>query len=194
MAFELIVIGASWGGMRALAAVLEPLPEEFDIPMVIVQHRSSCGADLLEQVLARSSKRAVVAAHDKDPLLSDRVFVAPPDYHLLVEKGHLALSTEEHVQFARPSIDVLFQSAADAYGERVLGVLLTGANEDGAEGLARIAAAGGFTVVQNPATAARGEMPGAAIARGAARLVLELDRIGPFLAGLRSGAVRGDPA
>jgi two-component system chemotaxis response regulator CheB len=194
MAFDLIAIGASWGGMQALASVLDPLPGDFDIPVVVVQHRSPGGEHLLEQVLARSSKLEVVAAHDKDPVLPGRVYVAPPDYHMLVEPEHLALSTDEYVQYARPSIDVLFESAADVYGRRVVGVLLTGANEDGAEGLARIAAAGGFTVVQDPATAARPEMPTAAVTRGAARRVLELDRIGPFLAGLRSGVTRGEPA
>jgi two-component system chemotaxis response regulator CheB len=194
MAFELIVIGASWGGMRALAKVLRPLPADFEIPIVVTLHRSSSGEDLLEEALARDSNLKLVTAHDKDPLLAGHVHVAPANYHLLVEPGHLALSTDAYVQFARPSIDVLFESAADVYGERVVGVLLTGANEDGAAGLARIAAGGGFTIAQNPATAARGEMPAAAIARGAARRVLELEQIGPFLAGLRSGVTDGGPA
>ena len=174
--------------------MLEPLPADFDIPVVIVQHRAAAGEDLLEQVLGRSTKLEVASAHDKDPLQPGHVYLAPADYHLLVEPGHLALSTDDHVQFARPSIDVLFESAAAVYGDRAVGVLLTGANEDGADGLARIAAAGGFTIVQDPATAARSEMPAAAVARGAARRVLELDRIGRFLAGLRSGVAGGEPA
>ncbi len=119
------------------------------------------------------------------------MYVAPPDYHLIVEAGHLALSTDDFVQFARPSIDVLFESAADAYGARAVGVLLTGVNHDGAEGLARIAAAGGFTIAQDPETAERPEMPRAAVERGAARKVLELDRIGPFLAGLDAAKASG---
>jgi two-component system chemotaxis response regulator CheB len=126
----------------------------------------------------------VVPAHDKEPLRPGTVFVAPPDYHLLVETGHLALSTEDVVQFARPSIDVLFESAADAYGAGTVGVLLTGVNQDGAAGLARIAAAGGHTIAQDPKTAERPEMPAAAIKRGAAKRVLELDQIGRFLAKL----------
>jgi two-component system chemotaxis response regulator CheB len=194
MPYELIAIGASWGGMRAIAQVLEALPKSFDIPIVVAQHRPPGGDELLEQVLARRSPLAVAAAHDKDPLVPGRVYIAPPDYHLLVERGHLALSTEEHVQFARPSIDVLFESAADAYGRRTIGVLLTGANEDGATGLERIAAAGGFTLVQDPATADRPEMPAAAVARGAARRVLELEGIGRFLASLRPGVTGGEPA
>lgn len=185
MAFELIALGASWGGMRALASVLEALPADFELPVVVAQHRPSGGGDeTLERVLGRSSKLPVVAVHDKDPLRPGTVFIAPPDYHLIVEPGHLALSRDEFVQFARPSVDVLFESAADAYGARAVGVLLTGVNQDGAEGLARIAAAGGFTIAQDPETAERPEMPAAAVARGAARKVLGLERIGPFLAGL----------
>ena len=191
MAYELVTIGASWGGMRAIASILEALPEDFDMPIAVVQHRPPGGDELLEQVLARSSRLAVVAAADKEPLLPGRVHVAPPDYHLLVEPGHLSLSTDAFVQFSRPSIDVLFESAAHAYGPRTVGVLLTGVNEDGAAGLERIATVGGFTVAQDPATAERPEMPQAAIERGAARRVLPLERIGPFLAGLRPAMTGG---
>jgi two-component system chemotaxis response regulator CheB len=195
MAFELIALGGSWGGMRALAAILAALPERFELPIVAALHRRAGNpGELLEQVLARSSKLEVVAATDKEPLRAGRVYVAPADYHLIVESGHLALSTDELVQFSRPSIDVLFESAAHAYGERVVGVLLTGVNTDGAEGLAKIAAAGGFTIAQDPATAEQPEMPAAAIAQGAARRVLELERIGPFLAGLRPAVTGGEAA
>jgi two-component system chemotaxis response regulator CheB len=191
MAFELIALGGSWGGTQAVAAILETLPEGFELPVVVALHRGTGGGDMLEHSLATGSKLEVVAATDKEPLVPGRVYVAPADYHLIVEPGHLALSTDDLVQFARPSIDVLFDSAAAAYGERAVGVLLTGVNEDGADGLARIAAAGGFTVAQDPATAEQGEMPAAAVARGAARRVLELDRIGPLLAGLRPVMTRG---
>ena len=192
MAYELIVVGGSWGGMRAVGSVLEVLPADYELPIVVALHRPAASSDeLLELVLARATKLAVVAASDKEPLLPGRVYVAPPDYHLIVEPGHLALSTDDVVQFARPSIDVLFESAAASYGERTVGVLLTGVNEDGAAGLARIAAAGGFTVAQDPATAERGEMPAAAVERGAVRRVLPLERIGPFLAGLRPAMTGG---
>jgi len=194
MAFELIALGGSWGGMRALASVLAALPEQFEIPVVVAQHRAGGGqGEMLEEVLARASKLDVIAATDKEPLLPGHVYVAPADYHLLVEPGHMALSTDAPVEFSRPSIDVLFDSVAHAYGERAVGVLLTGVNIDGAAGLARIAAAGGFTVAQDPATAEQPEMPAAAIARGAARRVLELERIGPFLAGLRPAMAGGGP-
>ena len=192
MAYELIAIGASWGGMRAIASVLDALPADFEIPVVVAQHRpANARNEMLEQVLARASKLKVVAATDKDPLAGGRVYVAPADYHLIVEPGHLALSTEARVEFSRPSIDVLFESAAYAYGARAVGVLLTGVNQDGAAGLARIAAAGGFTIAEDPATAERSEMPAAAVARGAARRVLELERIGPLLAGLRPAMTGG---
>ena len=164
MAIELIAVGGSWGGMRAIATVLDALPADFEIPVVVAQHRRvTAGDDMLEQVLARRSKLDVVAAHDKEPLAAGRVYVAPADYHLIVEPGHLALSIDAPVEFSRPSIDVLFESAAYAYGARAVGVLLTGVNQDGAAGLARIAAAGGFTIAQDPATAERGEMPAAAV-------------------------------
>ena len=190
MAFELITVGATWGGMRALGSILEALPPGFEIPVVIAQHRAPSADEMLEHVLARSSRLEIVTVTDKEPLTPGRVYVAPADYHLLVEPGHLALSTEAAVESSRPSVDVLFESAADAYGPRVVGVLLTGLNEDGASGLARIAAAGGFTLAQDPETAERGEMPAAAVARGAVRRVLPLERIGPFLAELRSGVTK----
>jgi len=191
MAFELIVMGASWGGMRAMSIVLEALPADFELPLVLAQHRRVTGdGEMLEHALAHSSPLEVVAATDKEPLAPGCVYVAPADYHLLVEPGHLALSADPPVEFSRPSIDVLFESAAHSYGARTVGVLLTGANRDGAAGLERIAAAGGFTIAQDPATAERPDMPAAAIARGAARRVLPIERIGPFLRDLRAGVPR----
>ena len=195
MAFELVAIGASWGGMDAIGSVLEELPETFELPIVVAQHRGTqTGEELLERILARHARLPVAAATDKEPLEPGHVYVAPADYHLIVEPGHLSLSTEELVQFARPSVDVLFESAADAYAERTVGVLLTGANEDGAAGLEAIAAAGGFTIAQDPATAARPDMPAAAIARGAARRVLPLREIGGLLASLRPALRAGGDA
>jgi two-component system chemotaxis response regulator CheB len=191
MGYELVAIGASWGGLNAIGTVLEALPAEFELPVVIAQHRSpTTNEDLLERILRRRSSLPVSEMHDKEPLEGGRVYVAPADYHAIVEPGHISLSTEDLVQFARPSIDVLFESAADAYRARTVGVLLTGLNEDGAEGLAAIAGAGGFTLVQDPETAEQPEMPRAAIARGGARRVLPLAEIAPFLAALRVGAAR----
>jgi two-component system, chemotaxis family, protein-glutamate methylesterase/glutaminase len=192
MAFEIVAIGASWGGMRAIGMILEALPETFPPAIVVVQHRGPSHDDeLLEKVLGRHSRLEVVAVTDKEPIRPGHVYVAPAGYHLIVEPGHLALDSEEIVQFSRPSIDVLFESVAAVYGDRALAVLLTGRNEDGAEGLERIVAAGGFAVVQDPDTAEQGEMPAAAIARGAAHRVLQLEEIGPFLAALRPALSSG---
>jgi two-component system chemotaxis response regulator CheB len=183
--YELIVIGASWGGLHAVGKILSALPEETDAAIVIAQHRrtdSSAGG--LASILSLRANLPVSDADDKQPILPRHVYLAPPDYHLLIQRGWFSLSTEEHVHFARPSIDVLFESAADAYGERVIGLILTGANQDGAAGLARIKERGGVAIVQDPRTAERGEMPDAALAATAADAVLPLEEIGPFLYGL----------
>jgi two-component system, chemotaxis family, protein-glutamate methylesterase/glutaminase len=179
---ELIVVGASWGGLDAVRSLLESLPDELEVPIAIAQHR---GPDslrrALETILQRGLARRVHEVDDKDPIERGRVYLAPPDYHLLVERGSFGLSTDARVQNARPSIDVLFDSAADAYGEDVIGVILTGANQDGAAGLRRIADRGGTAIVQDPETAARRRMPDAAIAATANAVVLPLEEIGPYL-------------
>ena len=191
MAYELVVVGCSWGGLAALGRLLDHLPEDVDLPIVVAQHR---GPDslrgVLEATLRRRRPRPVVEVEDKDPIAPGRVYLAPPDYHLLVEPGSFALSVDEHVQYARPSIDVLFESAADAYGARVIGVVLTGANADGAAGLARIAERGGAAIVQDPSRSLRRAMPDAAIAATTADAVLPLEEIGNFLFGLCCGTVR----
>ena len=166
MSYELIVMGASWGGLRALREVLAGLPPDFAPAVAIVQHRfQDTGDDGLAGLLGRASALPVGEASDKDPIVPGRASVAPPDYHLLVERGRFALSLDLPEQYSRPSIDVLFESAADAYDEDAVGVILTG----------------GFGVVQDPATAERPALPEAAIAAGGADKVLSLPEIGPFL-------------
>jgi two-component system, chemotaxis family, protein-glutamate methylesterase/glutaminase len=186
MDYELIAVGASWGGLHAVGAFLQGLGGQTSAAVVIAQHRSpGPGGDELAHLLQEHTELPVRDAEDKDPLVPGTVLLAPKDYHLLIESGGtVALSTEERVQFARPSVDVLFESAAEAYGEKCVGIVLTGANQDGAAGLARIKALGGVTIVQDPATAERPEMPTAAIAATAADVVLPLDQIGLFLRGL----------
>lgn len=184
MNYELIVIGASWGGLHAVGEVLAALPPDFDVPVVVAQHRRDQGGGLASLLASRTRLR-VEDAEDKQPIERERVYLAPPDYHLLVQRGWFSLSTDEHVHYARPSIDVLFHSAAEAYGELVIAVILTGANEDGAAGLARVKELGGVAVVQDPASAERREMPAAALAAvSTADAVLPLEEIGPFLYGL----------
>ncbi|MBX3200355.1 MAG: chemotaxis protein CheB [Labilithrix sp.] len=174
---SVVVMGTSAGGLRALERVLGGLSPVFSVPIVAVQHRSR-ESELFASVMQTLVALPVREAEDKDELVAPGVYLAPPDYHLLLEPGgRLALSTDEPVSFSRPSIDVLFESAADAYGPAVLGVLLTGANQDGTRGLVRIRAAGGFAIVQDPATAESPEMPAAAIAVGAADRVIALGEI-----------------
>jgi two-component system chemotaxis response regulator CheB len=185
LSYELVTIGASWGGLHALEKVLSGLPDGFPVPIAIAQHRAvDSGSGALSHLLSVRSGLDVCEAGDKDPIEPGRVYIAPPDYHLLVEADGFALSIEGMVQHSRPSIDVLFDSAADTYGPALIGVILTGANSDGAYGLTRIKRRGGVTLVQDPETAEKRDMPEAAIAAGAADEVLPLDGIGPRLAEL----------
>jgi len=183
--YELICVGASWGGLDAASRLLADLPGEVDVPIVIAQHRHSTSTPHgLAELLHLRIKRPVHDAEDKMAIERGRVYVAPPDYHLLVERGSFALSVDERVMYARPSIDVLFETASLAYGAGVIGVILTGANEDGAAGLAAVKDRGGVAIVQAPHEAVRRTMPDAAIAATAADAVLPVEEIGGFLYGL----------
>ena len=183
--YELIVIGTSWGGLDALGRLLDGLHDDVHQPIVVAQHRSPESEDLvLGRLLQHHTRRLVSDPDDKTPLEADHVYLGPPDYHVLVEEGHLALSTDAPVQYARPSIDVLVHSAADAFGERAIGIVLTGANSDGADGLARIKDRGGVAIVQDPTTSEKRAMPDAAIAATAADAILPLDEIPGFVYGL----------
>jgi two-component system, chemotaxis family, protein-glutamate methylesterase/glutaminase len=183
--YELIVIGTSWGGLDAVSRLLDGLHDDVHQPIVVAQHRSVESEDGgLARLLSYHTRRIVTDPDDKTPLEPDHVYIAPPDYHVLVEDGHLALSTEAPVQYARPSIDVLFESVADAYGGRAVGIVLTGANADGARGLSLIKDRGGVAIVQDPSTSERRAMPDAAIAATHADAVLPLEEIPAFLYGL----------
>jgi two-component system chemotaxis response regulator CheB len=183
--YEVIVIGTSWGGLDAVSRLLDGLHDDVRQPIVVVQHRSVDSEDgALAHILSTHTKRVVCDPDDKTELEEFHVYLGPPDYHVLLEHGHVALSTDDLVQYARPSIDVLFDSAADSYGERAIGVVLTGANHDGAAGLAHIKDRGGVAVVQEPESSARRTMPDAAIAATAADAVLPLEEIPQFLYGL----------
>jgi two-component system chemotaxis response regulator CheB len=177
MAPEIIVVGASAGGLRALEAVLGGLPRGFPVPVVAVQHRARESSDTYAEVLGKGTALPVHEIQDDDPLRAPGVYLAPPDYHVLVEPGRLVLSVDDPVSYSRPSIDVLFESAADVYGARVCAVLLTGANADGSKGLVRIKQAGGYAIVQDPHTAESPEMPAAGIASAAVDRVLPLEEI-----------------
>ena len=185
MNYDVIVVGTSWGGLDAVSRLLEGLDDAVRQPIVVVQHRSADSEDgALALLLADHTKRKVCDPDDKTELEDFHVYLGPPDYHVLVEDGHVALSTDGPVSYARPSIDVLFDSAADAYGDGVIGIVLTGANADGAAGLAHIKERGGVAIVQEPESSAKRTMPDAAIAATEADAVLPLEEIPLFLYGL----------
>jgi two-component system chemotaxis response regulator CheB len=178
----LVVVGASLGGLEAVGRLLADLPAGFPLPVVIAQHRPHESGLGLAAALARRAQWPITQPVDKDPVIPGHVYVAPPDYHLLIEDGHFALSTAPPVNFARPSIDVLFESATEAFGPGVIAVVLTGANHDGARGAARVKARGGRVLVQDPATAESPAMPAAALAAVPDALVRPLPELAAALA------------
>ncbi|HYP00885.1 MAG TPA: chemotaxis protein CheB [Pyrinomonadaceae bacterium] len=180
MAFEIVVVGTSYGGLSALQTLLPALAPDFPLPVVIVQHRGK-DTDNLCEFLRRHSALPLTEPNDKEAIAPGRVYLAPRDYHLLIERDGFALSTEAPVGYARPSVNVLFESAADIYRRHVVGVILTGANADGARGLAKIKAYGGLAVVEDPAGAKSSGMPQAAIAASAVDAILPLPAIAPYL-------------
>ena len=181
MDFKIVVIGASLGGLNAVQIILSALPKNLPVAVAIGQHRHKSSDGELIRYLQEISVLPVREAEDKQPIIPGIVFLAPADYHLLVEPGYFALSTDAPVTYARPSIDVLFESAADAYGAKVIGIILTGASSDGAQGLAKIKAYGGTVIVQKPDTAECPIMPEAAIKAVKMPQIIPLAEIVPFL-------------
>jgi two-component system chemotaxis response regulator CheB len=190
MSYAVVVIGSSLGGLDAVSTVLAELPEGFPLPIVIAQHRGTApSADgRLEAIWQRHTALIVCDAEDKSPILPGHVYVAPADYHLLIEgRDVFALSTEGPVLWARPSIDVLFQTASEAYGDGAIGVILTGASADGSQGIRAIRARGGCALVQDPSDAACDVMPRAALAATLVTRVLGLKDLGRLLGVLAGG-------
>jgi two-component system, chemotaxis family, protein-glutamate methylesterase/glutaminase len=179
--YEVVVIGTSWGGLNALSTVIAGLPSTFALPVVIVQHRSPDAPGFLAELLQARTGLRVVEVDDKRPMVPGHVYIAPANYHLLIERGFFSLTTDAPVRYSRPSIDVTFISAADEYGRHVIGVVLTGANEDGALGLRRIADRGGYAIVQDPGTAELPVMPRAALRAVPTARVVTLDHIARHL-------------
>ena len=182
-AYGLICIGGSWGGLTAVSRLFRSLRPDVDVPIALTLHRAPETSGLAG-LLQSASHLRVVEAEDKQPIERGHVYVAPPDYHLLVDRGSFSLSTDIRVEFARPSIDVLFESAADAFADCAVGIVLTGANRDGARGLAAIKDAGGVAIVQSPDEAEKRELPDAAIAATHADAILRVDEMANFLYGL----------
>ncbi|HXJ20593.1 MAG TPA: chemotaxis protein CheB [Polyangia bacterium] len=182
---DAIVIGGSSGALEALAALLPGIGSPGTVPIAIVVHLPPARPSRIPEVLAARAKLPVREAEDKEPAEPGIIYVAPPNYHLLVERGGtFALSDDEALHFSRPAIDALFESAADAYGGRLAGVLLSGASEDGAAGLAVIQRAGGVVIVQSPDDAVSRPMPEAALARLEPDHLLPAREIGPVLGSL----------
>lgn len=182
MRFDAVVIGTSAGGLAALTTILSALPEDYPIPVIIVQHRAKTEPTLLEEVLSYKSRIRIAQADEKQEIRPGTVYFAPGDYHLLIEQDHtFSLSFDPPVHYSRPSIDVLFESAAMVYQKRLLAVILTGANSDGSDGIRMIRRMGGTTIAQKPVTAAHQAMPQAAVNTGCIQHILELDEITKFL-------------
>jgi two-component system chemotaxis response regulator CheB len=178
---DLIVIGCSLGGMYALEEIFGSLSTDFCIAIAIVQHRHRHSSENLPAYFRRKTHLRVVDVEDKQWIKPGFVYLAPANYHLLVERGAFSLSVDDTVGHSRPSIDVLFESAADAYRETLIGVILTGANGDGSRGVRQIKRRGGFVIAQDPSTAEAPVMPQSAIDTGHVDRILPLQQIGPFL-------------
>ncbi|MFN9472208.1 chemotaxis protein CheB [Acidovorax sp.] len=184
--FDAIVIGGSAGAIDAISTILPALQAQIRAAVLVTLHLPREAPSLLPEIFRPRCALRTAEAQDKEPIEAGTVYFAPPDYHLLVDAGpRLALSVDEPVHFSRPSIDVLFESAADTYGERLLGMLLSGANQDGARGMAAIGAAGGLCVVQAPASAAMSTMPQSALDLMAPHHVLTPSEIASLLADLQ---------
>ncbi|MBW1811739.1 MAG: chemotaxis protein CheB [Deltaproteobacteria bacterium] len=180
--YKAVVVGVSAGGLTTLTELFSLLPGNFSLPMLVVQHLHPEQVESMSDTLARSCALTVKDAVDKEEVRPGCVYFAPPNYHLLVERGgSLALSMDDKVNWARPSIDVLFESAVYAWAPALVGVILTGANNDGAQGLRQIKEHGGLTIAQDPKTAEYPEMPLAAIDTGAVDMVLTIEKIGELL-------------
>ena len=183
--YAIAVVGTSWGGLAALRELVSCLPADLRIPVVLIQHRHRMSDEALPRLLQDRTPLDVCEAEDKMPIEPGHIYVAPADYHLLVDAdGYFTLSVEEPVRYSRPSIDVTFTSAADVFGGRTIGVVMTGANADGAAGLKRIAERGGAAIVQEPVTAESPAMPTAALEAVPKARVMVLSQIGSAIAEL----------
>jgi two-component system chemotaxis response regulator CheB len=178
--YELVAIGASAGGFPALIEVIGGIDGEFPA-ILVVQHLDPRRKSQIPSLLSRKTGKPVKEAEDSEPLLGGKIYVGPPDEHLLVSHGRVQLAHSRLIRFSRPSIDIMFGSVAATYGNRAIGVILSGSNRDGADGITAIRRAGGVTIAQDPATAEYRVMPQAAIDSGCVDLVLPLNAIGETL-------------
>lgn len=188
MKYKAVVIGSSAGGLNAVRTILKDLEKGFKVPILIVQHLSHQSENYMTKYLNEICSINVKEAEEKEKPLAGNVYIAPPNYHLLVETdGTLSLTVGHKVNYSRPSIDVLFKTAADAYRGKLIGIILTGANSDGSEGLKCIKEYGGITIVQNPNTAEVNQMPISALKKTNVDYVLDLNEISTKLVELVGG-------
>ena len=185
--YEAVVIGASSGGWDALTEIFQALPEDFPLPIIVAQHLHPSQDVYFFTRMNDISVLPVKDADEKEPVKPGSIYFAPPNYHLLIEKDRtFSLSVDNLVNFSRPAIDVLFESAAEVYHDKLIGIVLTGGNQDGAKGLKTIKENGGLAIVQDPANAQTDIMPQAALNAVEADHIMSLPEIGRFLAGLDS--------
>lgn len=180
------MIGGSAGAVEAMMDLIPAIPENLSSPILVVLHQMRDGENLLPEIFSHVTRLQVKEAESGEIPVPGHIYIAPPDYHLAVERdGTLSLSNDELIHFSRPAIDVLFSSAADVFGEELLGILLTGANEDGAKGVKDIVDSRGLTIVQDPKSAKFTEMPQSAISKARPQLILTLDEMKSFLRELK---------
>jgi two-component system chemotaxis response regulator CheB len=184
---KVVIIGGSAGSLNALMQILPELPKLNDFAIVIVVHRKSTDDQTLEDLIALKAKVTVKPVEDKVPLLPGFIYIAPSNYHLLFEKNEtLSLDTSEKINYSRPSIDVSFESAAEVYGEALIGILLSGSNTDGTSGLIRIKTLGGTIVVQNPLAADMPFMPNNAIQKTVPDFILNNEELLAFITSINT--------
>jgi two-component system chemotaxis response regulator CheB len=188
--YDAIIIGGSWGGLHAVTHILELLPREYTIPVIVVLHRGKNYASDLESIFQRKVNLQVKEIEEKEKINPGRMYLAPANYHLLIEEDRtFSFDVFKPVNYSRPSIDVAFESAAEVFTSRLMGILLTGANKDGAQGLKTIAQKGGFTIVQDPLEAESSTMPKSALEISTLHRILTLDQMKALLIGLHALAM-----
>lgn len=186
--YKCVIIGGSWGGIEAVNAIISKLPANFPIPIIVVLHQHRRAVGRIHEIFQRQTALKVKEADEKEKPIAGSVYIAPANYHLLVEKDQtFSFSIDEHVHFSRPSIDVAFESSAEVFRNDLIGVLLTGANHDGAAGLGRIKYFGGLAIAQNPDTAQAPAMPQSAIDQVKVDQILELPEISDYLVSITLG-------
>ncbi|MCK5719719.1 MAG: chemotaxis protein CheB [Thiomargarita sp.] len=189
--YEAVVIGSSAGGIKALTSVLSALPAEFPLPIIIVQHLHPHSDSYLAHILGSKCELQVKQADEKETIQKGVVYIAPPNYHLLIEDDYtFSLTIDAPVNFARPAVDVLFETAIYAYQNKIIGIILTGANSDGGKGAEYIKDAGGYMIVQDPKTAEAEAMPRAAIAATEVDKILPIEQVGPYLLQIVNRSIR----